>query len=134
MDLASIKSQVIEKELYIEGVGATGFVLQLRYESSPEVQAVNKKFQNKIFEEAKKGKRGDRQKVTEQFTKDRIIAHIAGWRWKDGASYNGEQPEFSKAQAQAFIEAGDEFSYFLRTFIEDEIGDAESFLEQSASS
>lgn len=134
MDLSSIKASTAEKELFIPGVGATGFYIELRYESAPEVQAVTKKFENKLMQEAQKGKRADKQSIMEWYKKERMVAHIAGWRWADGSSYNGEQTEFSPAAARKFIDLKDDFGYFLRDFINDEVGEAEDFLGASANS
>lgn len=134
MDLSSIKTKANEVELTIPGIGATGFFLTLRYESSPEVQKVNKIFEEKIMTEARKGKRGDRSGATEWYKKEKILAHIADWRWTGDANYHGETPPYSKEKAHEMLSAGDNFSYFMRDFIEDQISDASDFLEQSAKS
>lgn len=133
MDLANLKTNVLTTELSIPGIGDTGMVLQLRYESSPEVQAVHKKMRDMSLVEAQKGKRGDKKKVLDWFEKARAVAHIAGWSWKEGAmQYDGGHPEFSEATAKEMLFKGDEFAFFLRDFIEEQIGDASDFLGKSA--
>lgn len=134
MDLSNIKANTVEKELFIPGVGGTGFYLELRFESAPEVQAITKKFENKLMQEAQKGKRADKQSIMEWYKKERMVAHIAGWRWSDGSNYNGEQPDFSPETARKFIDSKDDFGYFLRDFINEQVGDAEDFLEDSVTS
>jgi len=84
------------------------------------------------MEAARKGKRGNREAIMDRFDDDRRIAHVAGWRWTEGgATFNGEQPDFSQAKLREFITGETEFSVFLKNFIDEEIGDASDFLSEA---
>lgn len=132
MDLSKIKAPTKEFELEIEGIGETGFFMSLIYESSPEIQKLQKQYEAKLMEEGKKGRKGDLSKITEWFKKEKSLAHVVGWRFSEGASINGEQPAFTREKLSEIINAGDDLSYFVRDFVFGKINEASNFLEKSA--
>jgi len=138
MDLFNaLKTTTREVEFTIPeaGINSTGFILTLRADSAPQVQAVRKKFDAMVIEEANKGKKGDRQKALEWFKQARLVAHVAGWRWENPeTTYNGEQPEFSEDTLRKILNDGSEFAYFLRNFIEEQVADTADFLKDSGNS
>lgn len=135
MDFSKLSTTDQEKEMVLPGGVKTGFHLILRSESSPEVQAVTKKYRNKLMAEQRKGKRGNPDKVTDLYEENRVIAHVAGWRWdaESKANWQDSRPEFSAPVLKEML-AHREFSFYLKEFITDEIGDAADFLESSGTS
>jgi len=132
MDFSKLKANEREVESTPPDGTRTGFYLTLRYESSPEVQSVTRKYRAKFMESARKGRRGNQDAIMSRFDDDRRIAHVAGWRWVEGgATFKGEQPEFSKEKLREFITGETEFSVFLKSFIDEEIGDASDFLSEA---
>lgn len=128
MEITQIKTNLRDVEWTI-GTTNTGVILSLRYESAPEVQAVDKRFQAKLLEEGKKGRRGDRAAILDWYRTERLVAHVANIQWTRGATYRGETPAFSDALIRELLDVSRfEAAHFLREFIDAEIGDATDFL------
>lgn len=130
MDFTDFTTNDREVEFVLPGGKKTGFFLTLRYESSDEVEAVNRKYRGKLFEESAKGRNGDRQRVIDQHLAERRYAHVAGWRWTEGgATFNKEQPEFSPKKLREMLDHPGQFSFFLKEFIDAETASANDFLD-----
>jgi hypothetical protein len=135
MELTDIKTTDREVEFQLPDGTKTGLFLTLRYDSAEEVQKVDTKYRAKFMEASRKGRFANRDRLSEAYTLQRRIAHVAGWRWtKGGATFNDEQPEFSLAKLKEFLDFDGQISYFLAEFIDQEVGDASDFLESVASS
>lgn len=135
MDFSKIETNTREVEFTLPGGDRTGFHLQLRYESTGPVQAVQKRFRQKMMAEQAKGKRGNKDKLMQQYEVERVVAHVAGWRWdekKPDSNFKGERPAFSEAKLQEMLDYG-EFGVLLKEFISEEIGDAADFFPTSNS-
>ena len=133
MELTGIKTNTREVEFTPNGQ-STGFFLTLRYESSPEVQDAMKRYRAKVREATMKNKKQQIASITDRFEDDLRSAHVAGWRWTEGgATFNGEQPHYSPKVLHAMLSDQSELSYFLKQFIDQEVGSADDFLEKSGS-
>ena len=131
MELTNIETTDREVEFELPDGARTGLFLTLRFDSAEEVQKVDNRFRAKFMEAGRKGRFANRDRLTEQYTLERRIAHVAGWRWAEGedtATFNGEQPDFSPKQLREFLKFEGQFSYFLEQFIDQEVGDASDFL------
>jgi len=134
MDLTSIKTNVREVEFTPNGV-KTGFYLTLRYESAPEVQEAMKRYRAKVREATMKNKKQQVAAITDRFEDDLRAAHVAGWRWTEGkATFNGEQPDYTPKKLAEMLNDESELAFFLKQFIDQEVGSADDFLEKSGSS
>lgn len=129
MELTNIRTNTREVEFTPRGM-STGLFLTLRYESSEEVQKVMADFRAKIREANLKRKPHAIEGITARYEDDLRIAHVAGWRWTDGASFKGEQPDFSKRALKEMLNDDSEVAFFLKEFIDAEVGSASDFLEK----
>lgn len=134
MDFSQITTNTREVEFVVPGAERTGFFLSLRYESAEPVQKVQKRYRHKMMEAQRKGKRGNQDQLMAQYEVDRLVAHVAGWRWAEDspATWHGERPEFSEQLLRDMLSSG-EFGVLLKDFISEEIGDAADFLPTSNS-
>lgn len=131
-DLMNSEAEAREVEFVMSNGDVTGFYLSLRHESCKEVRAVEKKYRAKYMEAAKKARsKGKTNNINEEMIEERRLAHVAGWRFKDDspAHIGGERPAFSKEGAKALLSANGIFPYELRNFIDEQVGDANDFLE-----
>jgi hypothetical protein len=133
MDLNEIKKavQTVEREVEFRPAGtATGWYFTLRHESAPEVQEVMRRFQAKVRELTLKRKTGAYQSLVEQHEDSLRIAHVATWRWGDGKKEDDKHPAFSNKTLKSLLNDPD-LGYHLKSFIDEEIGSLEDFLERS---
>lgn len=134
MNLNDIKSALTthdrEVEFSPEGIN-TGWYFTLRHESAEEVQKVFKRYKAKVRDAHLKNKKHQLSQITSAHENDLRVAHVAGWRWKDG---EGEgRPAFSENELRECLNSK-EVGYFLKEFIDTEVGSLEDFLERSETS
>jgi hypothetical protein len=131
MDLSSLKVGTNDVELVIPGIGETGLIISLRHESAPEVQKLNKEYQNRLMTDQRKGghKRGT---IIDWYKTEKPLVHIVGWRWTNPEfNLGGIQPQFSIEKARELLNGDGLLAYNLRGLIDDNFADEESFLGKS---
>ncbi|MGH8033827.1 MAG: hypothetical protein ACREO9_01285 [Lysobacterales bacterium] len=136
MDLNSIKEAVrtTDREVEFKVSGhTTGWFFKLRHESSPEVQEVMRQFQSRVRELALKRKNSQYQNLVAEHENRLRVSHVAGWRWEQGDDEAAGRPAFSKKELTTVLEDA-VLGYHIKTFIDEEVGSLEDFLERSASS
>lgn len=130
VDPFAAKSKNVEEEIFFHGQ-STGLVLEIRPKHAPEVKAVERLYKDRVFTKARKGKGVDAA-LFEQQERDLAIAHVAGWRWKDGSiGIGGKKPPYSKESLNTFLDH-DVFGPVLKESLLDVVGEGERFLEMSA--
>jgi len=133
MNLNEIKEavQTINREVEFKPVGTpTGWFFELRHESAPEVQEVMRRFQAKIRDLTLKRKTSQYQSLVTAHEDTLRIAHVAGWRWEQGADEEAGRPAFTSRELKALLN-DDRISYHLKTFIDEEVGSLDDFLSRS---
>lgn len=113
-----------------------GLVLDIRPNFDPIVKKVAKKHQREIAEQLRKG--GGKMKIdfaaAERRDREKAIAHVAGWSWKEGAKgIGGQKPEFSEESLGNMLDHKI-FGPVLQEQIIDETDDLDNFLAKSANS
>lgn len=132
MNLDAIKKAIktTEREVEFKPAGiATGWIFSLRHESAPEVQAVLKKYNAKVRDAAMKRKNSRTKAILEEHEQALRIAHVSGWKWKEGDDAAKNRPPFSQKELIEILEQKD-IGWHLKTFIDEEITGLEDFLER----
>jgi len=136
MNLNEIKQavQTVDREVEFRPAGkATGWFFELRHESSAEVQEVMRKFQAKVRDLTLKRKTTAYQNLVAQHEDSLRIAHVATWRWEQGADEEAGRPPFSNRELKTLLHDPN-LGYHLKSFIDEEVGSLEDFLSKSESS
>lgn len=108
----------------------TGWILELRPESSDEVQECVRRFNARVRKSMIKRNTSEFDALSEKHADDLRIAHVAGWRYEKG---EGEgRPPFSKKELRSILNRKP-FGWHLGQFIDREVGTIEDFLEESES-
>lgn len=136
MNLNEIKAavQTVSREVEFKPAGtATGWFFELRHESAPEVQDVMRRFQAKVRDLTLKRKTSQYQAAVSQHEDALRIAHVAGWRWSKGEDEEAGRPAFSAKELKTLLN-DEQLGYHLKSFIDEEVGSLDDFLERSQSS
>lgn len=133
MDLSKLQSNSYETEFFIPGHGKTGLHLTLVDDTDEDVIKLDKQYQRRIRDAYVKNKKTQANKLSEEHQEKRLRAHVQGWRWEGDAQFEGEKLEFNEANLNRVL-AHRVIGYHLKRFIEDEIGEAENFIETLESS
>ena len=111
----------------------SGWFWTLRHESSSEVKEFMRVYRGQVQEAALKRK-GSAQKKLMGDHDDRLrVVQVAGWRFADGYDEKAGRPKHSNKEVRAVLD-NEEINFFVRTFIDDEVGSLEGFLETSQDS
>ena len=123
--------QTTNREVEFKPAGtATGWFFELRHESAPEVQDVMRKFQAKIRDLTLKRKTSQYQSIVAAHEDTLRIAPVAGWRWEQGVDEEGGRPAFSNRELKNLLN-DDKLGWFVKQFIDEEIGSLDDFLDRS---
>ena len=136
MNLNEIKDavQTVNREVEFKPVGTpTGWFFELRHESANEVQEVMRRFQAKVRDLTLKRKTSAYQNLVTAHEDSLRIAHVAGWRWDKGDDDKKGRPPFSKHELKTLLN-DDRLGYHIKSFIDEEIGSLDDFLERSEAS
>lgn len=124
-DISSIEAVDREVELkHPKSDEGLGWFFSLRSPYSDEVKKAEREWMNKRLQK----KRGQlTAESLEAAAEAKILAAVSGWRFEGDASFNGEQPEFSKGKLREIIR---EPKYaWIREYLDNELGDFGSFFE-----
>lgn len=135
MNLNDIKQQVqtVDREVEFRPTGtATGWYFTLRHESAPEVQECMRRFHSRVRELTLKRKTTAYKDLVAQHEDSLRIAHVAGWRWEKGEDEEAGRPPFSNRELKSLLN-DTALGYHLKSFIDEEVGSLDDFLERSGS-
>jgi hypothetical protein len=133
MNLNDIKDavQTVNREVEFKPVGEpTGWYFELRHESAIEVQRVMRAFQSKVRDLTLKRKTAAYKDLVVQHEDSLRIAHVANWRWEKGEDDEAGRPAFSKKELRSLLN-DERLGYHLKSFIDEEVGSLDDFLERS---
>jgi hypothetical protein len=121
MDIAGIKAETRTIEILHPATGEQiGLSIQLRPQSSAEVEKVKRKITNRRLAQRT-------MKTTaaslEADAFEILLACVAGWEWKKSLTFHGKMPECTPENVRAVF---DELSW-VRDQIDREAGDSEAF-------
>lgn len=111
----------------------TGWIFILRHESDEEVQKFLRDYRSKLQDATLKRKTSQQKQLMSQHEDDLRIAHVIGWKWKDGEDAENGRPPFTRGELKRLL-SKEKFGYHLRNFIDNEVGSLEDFLERSGNS
>jgi hypothetical protein len=98
-----------------------GLTITLRPSSDPHVRAAARKFAN---ERLQRGSKITAEKLEQQQLAV-IAAAVSGWAWAEGATFKGQQPDFSEANLLQVIKA----LPWVKTQLDEELGDDAAFFQ-----
>ena len=133
MNLNEIRTtvQTTHREVEFKPVGTpTGWFFELRHESAEEVQDTMRRFQAKVRDLTLKRKTTAYKDLVTQHEDHLRIAHVANWRWEQGEDEEDGRPAFSKRELRTLLN-DERLGYHLKTFIDEEVGSLDDFLERS---
>lgn len=119
-----------EAELMNPAGKPTGWWFELRHESSEEVESFLKDYRSKLQELTLKRKTTAQKQLMASHEDGLRIAHVAGWRFEKGENAEEGRPPFSKKELRAVLNHP-KWGWHIRTFIDNEVGSLEDFLEKS---
>lgn len=125
----AIKVKNAEVEIRVQGQ-STGLVLEVRPASDPRVKALDLEQRKEGVRVQKEG--GDAVEHAmdhmEERLNDRVVAHVAGWRWMEGVEPALAALKYSEAQLREFLKA-QPFGDAIRDAVFAAVGREEDFLE-----
>jgi hypothetical protein len=132
IDFTTFQTKDREVEFVLKNGQKTGLFLNLVYESKGQVQDVDSAYRRKMIQAARKGRGGGTENLTDQYTEEKLLAHVTGWRWAENSAltHNNERPAFSHQKLKEMINSG-ELGVMLKEFINQEVSDAADFLDKS---
>jgi len=136
MNLNDIKNavQTETREVEFKPTGEpTGWLFELRHESSEIVQEVMRKFQAKVRDLTLKRKTTAYQNLVNEHEDHLRVAHVAGWTWDTGVDEDNGRPDFSPKQLKTLLN-DKRLGYHLKKFIDEEVGSLDDFLTKSEDS
>ena len=126
--------QTVDREVEFRPVGKpTGMFFSLRHESSPQVQEVMRQFQAKVRDLTLKRKTTAYKNLVTQHEDQLRMAHVAGWSWEQGEDEEGGRPPYSRQELKTLLN-DERLGFFVKAFIDEEVGSLDDFLERSESS
>jgi hypothetical protein len=136
-ELNALHTNTQEAEFILPNGFRSGLFLTLRHDSSPEIQAVNRKYQDKMQDEGKKSRHPDLTKLRDWFVTERLATHIVSWRFSqdengEQATYKGVQPPYTLELGREIFSSKSQLAVFLSNFVEEEVADTGRFLGMSA--
>ena len=130
MNLNELKSSTPlptrEAEFIFRG-DRTGLFLELRHASNKAVEKFNERYNAKIRDLTMRRKLNAINNYARDQADELRIAHVAGWRYKDGVDEENGRPEFSKSELRELLK-NDVVGFDLRKFIDEEVANEEDFL------
>lgn len=124
-----IKVKNTEVEIKIRGQ-STGLLLEIRPASDPRVKALDLEQRKEGMRVQKEG--GDAVEHAmdhmDERLNDRVVAHVAGWRWMEGVEPDLAKLEYSESQLREFL-AAVPFGDAIRDAVFAAVGREEDFLE-----
>jgi hypothetical protein len=58
---------------------------------------------------------------------------VAGWRWEQGEDEEGGRPPYSRQELKSLLN-DERLGFFVKAFIDEEVGSLDDFLERSENS
>lgn len=121
MDIADIKPSARKVELKKPNGEGVGLVFHIVSKYDPAVEAVQRKITNRRLNSR------DEKYTAEALKADAraiVCASVTGWDWKDGASFGGEQLEFTQENLEKVVRA-----QWIYDFLDRETGATADFFE-----
>lgn len=126
--------QTVDREVEFRPTGKpTGMFFGLRHESSPQVQEVMRQFQAKVRDLTLKRKTTAYKNLVTQHEDRLRMAHVSTWRWEQGDSEDEGRPPYSGQELKSLLN-DERLGFFVKSFIDEEVGSLDDFLERSESS
>lgn len=125
-----VKVVTVETEVFIKS-RSTGLVLELLPPSDPKVKAVEAKHRQEAMRTKADGVDLLEYTVSKLDARidDRIVAHVAGWHWREGAALAHIQ--YSEEQLREFL-AARPFGDYIREQVLRKVEREENFIEMPA--
>lgn len=127
-----VKNSTVEVKIKEQ---STGLVLELRPSSDPVVKSLEKTHRKDSFRARKEGSDPMEYAIehTEDRLNDQVVAHVAGWSWRDGVAPELAKLGHSEKQLREFL-AAVPFGDAIREAVFSHLRDDTNFFEMPAAS
>lgn len=123
MDFASLYSDTHTVEIFDPSGEEVFITIELRSSASDEVKAVDRRINTTAMKKGRNLKGSDQEKLGV----DRLCALVASWKWKEGLTFEGKEPDNTETFKRHVFESNSQASVAIVNRINEALADQDAF-------